>query len=108
DILFGTVDTTWQAYNHWSDNGVPTSFYDGAGGRAFKISYNRPFEPRGMGNANIFNHELALVRWLEQNGYDVSYSASIDMIRHADLMRNHKIYLRTGHDQYWSLEEKRN
>ena len=40
DVLFQTSDTTWQAYNQYGGN----SLYVGSpAGRAYKVSYNRPF-----------------------------------------------------------------
>jgi hypothetical protein len=44
ELLFQTSDTTWQAYNSYGGN----SLYEGAPvGRAYKVSYNRPFNTRG-------------------------------------------------------------
>ena len=44
DVLFQTSDTTWQAYNQYGGN----SLYVGSpAGRAYKVSYNRPFTTRG-------------------------------------------------------------
>ncbi len=44
DLLFKTSDTTWQAYNDYGGN----SLYTGSpAGRAYKVSYNRPFVTRG-------------------------------------------------------------
>ncbi len=43
-VLFKTSDATWQAYNTYGG----ADFYQGpANGRAYKISYNRPFATRG-------------------------------------------------------------
>ena len=43
DILFQTSDPTWHAYNSYGGS----DFYQGgANGRAYKISYNRPFATR--------------------------------------------------------------
>ena len=43
DLLFQTSDTTWQAYNTYGGN----SLYTGSpAGRAYKVSYNRPFTTR--------------------------------------------------------------
>ena len=43
-VLFQTSDPTWQAYNTYGGS----DFYQGAAnGRAYKISYNRPFATRG-------------------------------------------------------------
>ena len=71
DLLFQTSDTTWQAYNTYGGN----SLYVGSpAGRAYKVSYNRPFTTRGTGPEDfVFNAEYPMVRWLEANGYDVSY-----------------------------------
>ncbi|MCB2178268.1 MAG: hypothetical protein KQH57_20865, partial [Actinomycetales bacterium] len=44
DVVFQTSDTTWQAYNTYGGS----SFYQGSPvGRAYKLSYNRPFATRG-------------------------------------------------------------
>ena len=49
-------------------------------GRAYKVSYNRPFNTRGVdgGQDWVFNAEYPMVRWLEANGYDVSYITGVD------------------------------
>ncbi|MDB6000069.1 MAG: hypothetical protein JWP52_1768, partial [Rhizobacter sp.] len=77
DLLFQTSDTTWQAYNEYGGN----SLYAGSpAGRAYKVSYNRPFNTRSVDDAQdwVFNAEYPMVRWLESNGYDVSYISGID------------------------------
>ena len=49
-------------------------------GRAYKVSYNRPFNTRAVDNGQdwVFNAEYPMVRWLEANGYDVSYITGVD------------------------------
>src|SRR4030095_12992336 len=71
EILFQTSDTTWQAYNQYGGN----SLYVGSpAGRAYKVSYNRPFTTRNCCAEDwVFNAEYPMVRWLESNGYDGSY-----------------------------------
>ncbi|MGH8489959.1 MAG: N,N-dimethylformamidase beta subunit family domain-containing protein, partial [Gammaproteobacteria bacterium] len=101
DVLFQTADTTWQAYNNYGGN----SLYTGSpAGRAYKVSYNRPFNTRTVDNGQdwVFNAEYPMVRWLEANGYDVSYSTGVDSDRRGALIRNHKLFLSVGHDEYWS------
>ena len=44
ELLFQTSDTTWQAYNEYGGNSLYTGAPDG---RAYKVSYNRPFTTRG-------------------------------------------------------------
>lgn len=101
DMVFQTADTTWQAYNSYGGS----SFYQGgANDRAYKLSYNRPFNTRGVqqGRDFYFSAEYAMVRFLEQNGYDVTYIAGADTHRDGARLLNHKAFLSVGHDEYWS------
>ena len=92
DILFQTSDTTWHAYNRYGG----TSLYGGSGpggglsgvGRAYKVSYNRPFTTREYAPEDwVFNAEYPMVRWLERNGYDVSYTTGVDTDRRGSRAR---------------------
>ncbi len=107
DIVYQTSDTTWQAYNSYGGS----NFYEGAAnGRAYKISYNRPFNTRGGpdGRDFYFSNEYPLVRFLEKNGYDVSYISGLDTDRSGGLLLNHKVFLSVGHDEYWSGAQRAN
>ncbi|MCD5350978.1 DUF4082 domain-containing protein [Kineosporia mesophila] len=107
DVLFQTSDTTWQAYNNWGGN----SLYAGApAGRAYKVSYNRPFNTRSTPNGRdfVWGSEYPMVRFLEANGYDVSYSSGVDTDRLGSLLTNHKTFLSVGHDEYWSGDQRAN
>ncbi|WP_425350070.1 N,N-dimethylformamidase beta subunit family domain-containing protein, partial [Methylobacterium tarhaniae] len=116
DIIFQTADQTWQAYNPWGG----ANFYGGNGpatgqgaGRAYAVSYNRPITTRGGGLAAgpqdyIYGAEFPAIMWLEQNGYDVSYMSGADADRYGSLLKNHKMYLDVGHDEYWSGPQRDN
>ena len=80
-LLFQTSDTTWQAYNQYGGNSLYTGRH--RPGRAYKVSYNRPFTTRAAPapRTGVFNAEYPMVRWLERNGYDVSYSTGVDTDR---------------------------
>jgi hypothetical protein len=107
DMVFQTSDTTWQAYNNYGGN----SLYTGSPvGRAYKVSYNRPFNTRAVDNGQdwLFNAEYPMVRWLESNGYDVAYISGLDSHRAGALLRNHKVFLSVGHDEYWSGGQRTN
>ena len=106
DLLFQTSDTTWQAYNRYGGN----SLYAGSpAGRAYKVSYNRPFTTRGTSEEDwLFNSEYPMVRWLERNGYDVSYFTGVDSDRLGAEIREHKAFLSVGHDEYWSGAQRAN
>ncbi|OLE12665.1 MAG: hypothetical protein AUI36_40145, partial [Cyanobacteria bacterium 13_1_40CM_2_61_4] len=115
DLLFQTSDTTWQAYNSYLGNnlycggpGVNPPSYCGAG-RSYKVSYNRPFNTRDAAPQSwLFNAEYPMVRWLEANGYDVSYFTGVDSDRSGALIKNHKAFLSVGHDEYWSAGQRAN
>lgn len=109
EILFQTSDTTWQAYNTYGGN----SLYQGAPGlspgRAYKVSYNRPITTRSTGPEDfVFNAEYPMVRWLEANGYDVSYTTGVDTDRRGAKILEHKLFLSNGHDEYWSGPQRAN
>jgi hypothetical protein len=109
NILFRTSDTTWVAYNDYGGNNVYYGNAPTSDGRAYKVSYNRPFNDRselaGYGTSNfVFYAEYPMIRWLEANGYDVSYSTAVDLVRFPNLPQNHKVLLTAGHDEYWSNE----
>jgi hypothetical protein len=110
DVIFQTSDTTWHAYNRYGGN----SLYVGAPGtnpaRAYKVSYNRPITTRGTTPEDFFfNAEYPMVRWLEANGFDVTYMAGPDADRFGTtlllgpaLEKKRKVFLSVGHDEYWS------
>jgi hypothetical protein len=106
ELLFQTSDTTWQAYNRYGGN----SLYTGSpAGRAYKVSYNRPFTTRGYAPEDwVFNAEYPMVRWLERNGYDVSYTTGVDSQRRGAELFEHETFLSVGHDEYWSGGQRAN
>ncbi|GAB3493916.1 DUF4082 domain-containing protein [Amycolatopsis cihanbeyliensis] len=107
DILLQTSDSTWHAYNRYGGNSLYYGTGPGPQGSAYAVSYNRPlFEP---GEENfIFNAEYPMVRFLEANGYDVSYTTDMDTARRGHLIQNHKVFMPVGHDEYWSNEQRDN
>ena len=106
-LLFQTMDTTWQAYNAYGGNSL---YVGGQGpGRAYKVSYNRPFTTRGSTPEDwVFNAEFPLVRWLERNGFDVSYTTGVDSDRRGAEILEHGVFLSVGHDEYWSAGQRAN
>lgn len=102
-IVYQTSDTTWQAYNNYG--GV--SLYQGD---AVKVSYNRPFVTRDVfgGESWIFSAEYPMVRWLERNGYDLSYVTGVDSDQNGALLTHHRVFMSSGHDEYWSGSQRAN
>jgi methionine-rich copper-binding protein CopC len=106
DLLYQTSDTTWQAYNQYGGNSL---YVGNPAGRAYKVSYNRPFTTRGTSAEDwVFNSEYPMVRFLEGNGYDVTYSSGADTDRRGALLKNHKMFMSSGHDEYWSGGQRAN
>ncbi|WP_406832193.1 DUF4082 domain-containing protein [Pedococcus sp. KACC 23699] len=118
-ILFQTSDETWQAYNTYGGNSLYTcsgscpagspAAYKGAA----KVSYNRPFhtaEDDSGGRSWVRYAEYPMIRFLEANGYDLSYTTGMDVGTSAggSLLNNHKVFLSVGHDEYWSGTQRAN
>ena len=110
-ILFQASDTSWQAYNPYGGQNLY-----GCGGwdltcRAYKVSYNRPFTTRDFEqemDTFVFSNEYPMVRFLEANGYDVSYFTDTDTDRNGSLILQHKVWMSNGHDEYWSANQRNN
>ncbi len=95
-VLFQTSDTTWQAYNYYG--GTRTSTAGPATTRQIaptSLSYNRPFITRSWegGRDYLFSNEFPMIRFLEKNGYDVSYFTGVDADRNGSLLQNHQVFL---------------
>jgi len=119
DVLFQTSDTTWQAYNTYiapSTYGVQPlprhnfSIPSWEGRRAYKKSYNTPIVTRDTRSVNmLFGPEISAIRFLEANGYNVSYWSGYDTHRFgAELADRAKVFLSVGHDEYWSAQQRHN
>ncbi|MCI0703401.1 MAG: DUF4082 domain-containing protein [Planctomycetia bacterium] len=109
DLLFQTSDTTWQAYNNWGGKSV-YDYNSTDAFRAYKVSYNRPLTTRGTGSMSEhpFWAEVPMIRWLESNGYNVSYTSAVDTDRRGAELLEHQIFLSVGHDEYWSAGQRTN
>jgi hypothetical protein len=106
-ILYQTSDESWQAYNFYGSGSLygPGSPTFDLTSRSHKVSYNRPFSTRSFQAETdtwVFGPEFPMIQWLESNGYDVTYFTGIDAARNGTLIGNHKIYMDSGHDEYWS------
>jgi hypothetical protein len=111
EILLQTSDATWEAYNDWGGNSLYTCTVACPPGEpeAYKgadsVSYNRPwegsFEVDG-GASYLWYAEYQMMYWLEENGYNVSYTSESEVDQNGALLKNHKVFMSSGHDEYWS------
>ena len=104
DVLFQTSDTTWQAYNTYGGNSLYSCTVSCPPGSpqaykaAFKVSYNRPFHSAAddQGRSWLMYAEYPMIRFMEANGYDVSYMSGLDVATRGPLLLNHKSYMSLG------------
>jgi hypothetical protein len=99
-ILVQVPVNTWNAYNNWggkslynvnSTNGVPAN----------RVSFDRPIAAGGQWPVVW---EVPLVRFLEREGYDVSYQTDIDTHLNPASLLDHRVVMTSGHDEYWTKE----
>jgi Domain of unknown function (DUF4082)/Fibronectin type III domain/Bacterial Ig domain len=117
EILVQTSDATWQAYNDYGGNSLYTCTVACPPGEpegykaAYAVSYNRPFDgslTTDAGASYIYYAEYQMDYWLEENGYNVSYTSENEVDRNGALLKNHKIFMSSGHDEYWSAGQRAN
>ena len=113
-ILYQYDLSTYQAYNNYGgkslysfNSGHCTTVADAP--RAVKVSLARPHVVPPTDPTSYFRVEYPMVYWLEAQGYDVSYSTSLDTHRsglggRANELLEHRVFLAVGHDEYWSTE----
>jgi len=99
DVVYQLPLTTSQAYNEWG--GKSLYDYNSPGGRAYKVSFNRPYT-QNDGAGLYFPGDYEMVMWLEREGYDVKYISSEDM-ETPNILSGSKVFLSNFHDEYWSM-----
>jgi Domain of unknown function (DUF4082)/Bacterial Ig domain/Bacterial Ig-like domain len=120
-IVVMTNDETWQAYNDWggyslySGNATDTQNSALDPGRAEQVSYNRPWATRfdavdPSGRTFFFADEYPMIRFLEKNGYDVTYVSQSDVAASggATMLEQHKVFMTVGHSEYWDAGDRAN
>lgn len=106
DFAFIHAVNTDEAYNTWGGDSLyqvfqGTSAESLAAKRAYKVSFDRPFE-QDTGAGQFFWWEYPMVRWLEKNGYDVTYLSDVDVQNNPYALLDHRGLLIVGHNEYWS------
>ncbi len=49
-----------------------------------------------------------MIEFLEEQGYDVTYTSGSDVDANGSLLLNHKVFISSGHDEYWSAAQRAN
>jgi hypothetical protein len=97
-ILVQVPVNTWQAYNPWGGKSL-YPFNSTGQIHAVRVSFDRPLIYTSQGP---FDAEYNLVRFLEREGYDVSYQTDVDTDEHPESLLQHRLVVVAGHDEYWS------
>ncbi len=101
-ILFQSSFTTSAAYNRFGGYSL-YDFSSTGGQRAYKVSFDRPSKELEE-YTNVLRYEYNMIRWMESQGYDVSYVTNLDIHTNPGQLSQHKVFMDAGHDEYWSLE----
>jgi hypothetical protein len=105
-----TSVATYQAYNNWGGKSLyPTNSTNAQ--PAQKVSFNRPYafdKNTSNGAGEFFYWESNFVRFLEREGYDVTYGTDLDVHENPNLLLSHKAFISMGHDEYWSWQMRSN
>lgn len=102
DFVFVHSDIIAQAYNGWGGKSL-YAFNSSQQKRAYKVAFDRPVD-RNEGTGDLFYWEYPMIRWMESNGFDVSYISDVDLQIHPSLLQQHKAILLVGHSEYWTTE----
>ena len=113
DLLYQQPVTTYQAYNNYPNDGLTGKSlldYKSRGANtvtgspaAAKVSFDRPYANNGSPD-DFMAYEIEFVRWLEQKGYDVTYSTNIDTHTNGEKLLTHRGFLSVGYDAYYTKQ----
>ncbi len=100
-ILIQLATNTYNAYTNWG--GYSLYAYNGrhkVQGR--RVSFDRPM------SSQFARWEEPFVKWAEKNGYALDYCVNSDLEFRPELLKNYKLVLSVGHDEYWSAPMRDN
>ena len=112
DVVYGVPTSSYQAYNVFFGKSLYDSWSDGpttisGANRAVKASFDRPYtQPSSPPQAHDWytRTDVAVVGWLEQQGYATTYIASEDFHANGAQLQDHRVFISGSHDEYWSQQ----
>ncbi len=107
EVLFVLPISTYEAYNTW---GCKSLYFDACGlgntisgeERAVKVSFDRPLAEGEEERNKFFGPDYHMVQWLEEQGYNVTYTDDVQLATNPESLLNHKVDLISGHSEYWT------
>jgi len=104
-VLFQSSLMTEQAYNRWSGKSlygdISVSGPRSLSRRAYAVTLDRPLLTGNGAGSQFLTEELSLLRWLERNGADLTYTTDWDSAHSPESLRGHRVVLIAGHSEYW-------
>lgn len=107
-LLMQANTSTWETANTWGGTNIYGTWNgtsDDVKQRARVVSFNRPYVD-GDGAGQIFFAEYNMVRFLENKGYDITYTTNTDIAARPALLSQHAGLLLVGSDIFWDLSER--
>ena len=106
-LLVQLPNATSEAYNGWGGKslyGFTSNDEDTANGTdsADVVSFDRPRQTPDL----HMSYAIHMLRFLEREGYDVAYVMDDDVHRNPGMLREHELVVSSGHDEYWSMEQR--
>ncbi len=103
-----TPDTTNAAFNDWGGSSLYPKGNDlfseaDTGAKGTHVSFDRPYAQQD-GASQVLVFEANTIRWMERQGYDISYMSDVDLQSVPLQLLQHKAYISFGHDEYWTKE----
>lgn len=94
-ILLQLSTNTYNAYTNWGGHSL-YSYHDRDGLQGHRVSFDRPL-------SSLFDKwELPFVKWAEANDYAIDYAVNSDLEFYPEILKDYKLVLSIGHDEYWS------
>lgn len=98
DYAYIRSNTTDAAYNNWGGYSLYTN-----PGVGVKVSFNRP-DWNGGGTGGLLQLEINAIKWLERQGYNLSYLTMQDIHENPAWIKQYGAVLSAGHNEYWTKE----
>ena len=111
DLIFEDPVNTDQAYNNWGGTSLYNDYRhpgirNGFPSDAYYVTFDRPYD-RDEGDAGyLFYWTYPMLRFIEQKGYDVTYTTNDAVSEGLTNLMNYKGFVVGGHDEYWDYSER--
>jgi hypothetical protein len=110
DLVMEDPVNTDQAYNWWGGASLYADFRhpgtrNGFSSAAYEVSFGRPYA-QNFGAGYLFVRTYQMDRFLEQNGYDVTYASNDAISSGKTNLQNYTGFVMGGHDEYVNGRER--